>query len=32
MLTTEVLIAEIKDEENETAVGAGNGSGMGGMY
>jgi chaperonin GroEL len=32
MLTTEVLIAEIKDEENAAAVGAGNGGGMGGAY
>jgi chaperonin GroEL len=31
MLTTEVLIADIKEEE-EMAAGAGHGSGMGGMY
>jgi chaperonin GroEL len=32
MLTTEVLIADIKEEENVAAVGAGHGGGMGGMY
>jgi chaperonin GroEL len=32
MLTTEVLIADIKEEEQTAAVGAGHGSGMGGMY
>jgi hypothetical protein len=31
MLTTEVLIADIKEEE-EMAARAGHGSGMGGMY
>ena len=31
MLTTEVLIADIKDEEQMAAAGAGHG-GMGGMY
>jgi chaperonin GroEL len=32
MLTTEVLIADIKEDEDKTAVGAGSGGGMGGMY
>jgi chaperonin GroEL len=32
MLTTEVLIADFKDEEKMAAVGAGHGGGMGGMY
>jgi chaperonin GroEL len=32
MLTTEVLIADIKEEEEMAAVGAGHGGGMGGMY
>ncbi|HVB55778.1 MAG TPA: chaperonin GroEL [Candidatus Acidoferrales bacterium] len=32
MLTTEVLIANIKEEEQMAAVGAGHGGGMGGMY
>ena len=32
MLTTEVLIADIKEEEQLAAVGAGPGGGMGGMY
>src|SRR5690242_903365 len=32
MLTTEVLIAEIKEEEEMAAVGAGHGVGLGGMY
>jgi chaperonin GroEL len=32
MLTTEVLIADIKEEEQMAAVGAGHGGGMGGMY
>ncbi len=32
MLTTEVLIADIKEEEETAAVGAGHGGGMGGMY
>jgi chaperonin GroEL len=32
MLTTEVLIADIKEEEKMAAVGAGPGGGMGGMY
>jgi chaperonin GroEL len=32
MLTTEVLIAEHKEEENMAAAGAGHGGGMGGMY
>ncbi len=32
MLTTEVLIADIKEEEEVAAVGAGHGGGMGGMY
>ena len=32
MLTTEVLIADIKEEETMAAVGAGPGGGMGGMY
>jgi chaperonin GroEL len=32
MLTTEVLIADIKEEEEMAAVGAGPGGGMGGMY
>jgi chaperonin GroEL len=32
MLTTEVLIADIKQEEEMAAVGAGQGGGMGGMY
>jgi hypothetical protein len=32
MLTTEVLIADIKEDEVTTAVGAGHGGGLGGMY
>jgi chaperonin GroEL len=32
MLTTEVLIADIKEEEQMAAVGAGHSGGMGGMY
>ena len=32
MLTTEVLIADIKEDEEKSAVGAGPGGGMGGMY
>ena len=32
MLTTEVLIADIKEDEERAAVGAGRGGGMGGMY
>jgi hypothetical protein len=32
MLTTEVLVADIKDEERSTAAGAGHGGNMGGMY
>jgi chaperonin GroEL len=32
MLTTEVLIAEIKEEEEMAAAGAGHSGGMGGMY
>jgi chaperonin GroEL len=32
MLTTEVLIADIKEDEEMAAVGAGHGGGMGGMY
>src|SRR5271163_3659988 len=32
MLTTEVLIADAKEEEKMAAVGAGHGGGMGGMY
>jgi chaperonin GroEL len=32
MLTTEALIADIKNEEKMAAVGAGQGGGMGGMY
>ena len=32
MLTTEVLIADIKEDEEKAAVGAGHGGGMGGMY
>ncbi|MGA7623579.1 MAG: chaperonin GroEL [Candidatus Acidiferrales bacterium] len=32
MLTTEVLIADIKEEEEIAAVGAGHGGSMGGMY
>ncbi len=32
MLTTEVLIADIKEEEQMAAAGAGHGGGMGGMY
>jgi len=32
MLTTEVLIADIKEEEQMATVGAGPGGGMGGMY
>src|ERR1700728_3961138 len=32
MLTTEVLIADIKEEEKMATVGAGPGGGMGGMY
>jgi chaperonin GroEL len=32
MLTTEVLVADIKEEETKVAAGAGHGGGMGGMY
>lgn len=32
MLTTEVLIADIKEEKEVAAAGAGQGGGMGGMY
>jgi chaperonin GroEL len=32
MLTTEVLIADIKEDKETAAVGAGHGGGMGGMY
>jgi hypothetical protein len=32
MLTTEALVAEIKEEGMRAAVGAGHGGGMGGMY
>jgi chaperonin GroEL len=32
MLTTEVLIADIKEEEEAVGAGAGHGGGMGGMY
>jgi chaperonin GroEL len=32
MLTTEALIADIGDEDNAVAAGAGRGGGMGGMY
>jgi chaperonin GroEL len=32
MLTTEALIADIKEEERAAAAGAGQGGGMGGMY
>ncbi len=32
MLTTEVLIADVRGEEKMAAAGAGHGSGMGGMY
>jgi len=32
MLTTEVLIADLKGEEKMAAAGAGHGGGMGGMY
>jgi chaperonin GroEL len=32
MLTTEVLIADIKEDKEGAAVGAGHGGGMGGMY
>ena len=32
MLTTEVLIADIKEEEEMAAAGHGHGGGMGGMY
>jgi len=32
MLTTEVLIADIQEDEEVAAVGAGHGGGMGGMY
>ncbi|MGA8554303.1 MAG: chaperonin GroEL [Candidatus Acidiferrales bacterium] len=32
MLTTEVLVADIKEEEMKTAAGVGHGGGMGGMY
>ena len=32
MLTTEVLIADFKEEEKKVAAGAGHGGGMGGMY
>jgi len=32
MLTTEALVADIKEEELKGAAGAGHGGGMGGMY
>jgi len=32
MLTTEALVADIREEENAVAVGAGHGGSMGGMY
>jgi len=32
MLTTEALVADIKEEELKAAAGAGHGGGMGGMY
>jgi hypothetical protein len=32
MLTTEALVADIKEEEQKAAAGAGPGGGMGGMY
>jgi chaperonin GroEL len=32
MLTTEVLVADIKEEEHKAAVGAGHGGMGGGMY
>ena len=32
MLTTEALVAEIKEEGQKAAAGAGHGGGMGGMY
>jgi chaperonin GroEL len=32
MLTTEVLIADIREDEGKAAVGAGHGGGMAGMY
>jgi chaperonin GroEL len=32
MLTTEVLVADIKEEPMTGAAGAGHGGGMGGMY
>ena len=32
MLTTEALVADIKEDESAVAVGAGHGGGMGGMY
>jgi chaperonin GroEL len=32
MLTTEVLIADIREEQEMAPVGAGHGGGMGGMY
>ena len=32
MLTTEALVADIREEENAVAVGASHGGGMGGMY
>ncbi|HJY87036.1 MAG TPA: chaperonin GroEL [Candidatus Acidoferrales bacterium] len=32
MLTTEALVADIKEEEKKAAAGAGHGGGMGGMY
>jgi chaperonin GroEL len=32
MLTTEALVAEIKDEGEKAAAGTGPGGGMGGMY
>ena len=32
MLTTEVLVADVKGEEKMAAAGAGHGGGMGGMY
>ena len=32
MLTTEALVADIKEKEMKAAAGAGHGGGMGGMY
>jgi len=32
MLTTEALVADIKEEGQKVAAGAGHGGGMGGMY